>query len=299
VGVTRAQRVLHSEHVAGWGFVAPAAILIGVFGLVPIVWSFVLSFQKSNLLAPARPWVGLRNYDHLRDDPLFRDSAIHTVTYTALFVPISVGGGLLVAVALNRQLRFIRVYRTAVFVPVVASTIATAIIFLNLFDPNFGLANWALGGAGLGPYGYLRDPDQALYAIVALTSWGWIGFDVIVYLAALQGIPRELQEAAAIDGATRARTFRHVTLPLLGPTTLFLVVWSTINALQLFDEVYFLTKGGPLSATYVLVYYVFDLAFQKGVAGYAAAVAYTLFAAILVLTAIQLWLGRRMVHYSS
>lgn len=295
----RLQRAVHSEHVAGWTFAAPAMALITTFGLIPIVWSFVLSFQKSNLLAPERPFVGLDNYQRLTEDPLFRDSVSHTVVYTALFVPFSVVGALLIAVALNRPLRFIRLYRTAVFVPVVASTIATSIIFLQLFDPNFGLINWLLGTVGLGPYGFLQDPNQALYAIVILTVWGWIGFDVIVFLAALQGVPRDLIEAAMIDGATPFGAFRRVVVPLLGPATLFLVVWSTINALQLFDEIYFLTKGGPLFSTYVLVYYVFDLAFQKGLAGYAAAVAYTLFAAIGVLTAIQLAIGRRMVHYSS
>jgi multiple sugar transport system permease protein len=298
VASRRLQRALHSEHTAGWGFAAPAVALITLFGLVPIVWSFVLSFQKTNLLAPERPFVGFDNYERLKDDPLFEESVRHTLTYTALFVPITVGGALFIAIALNRQIRFIRLYRTAVFVPVVASTIATSIIFLNLFDPNFGLANWVLGGIGIGPNGYLRDPDQALYAIVALTTWGWIGFNVIVYLAALQGVPHELHEAAATDGATPWQTFRRVTVPLLGPTTLFLVVWATINALQLFDEIYFLTKGGPLTSTYVLVYYVFDLAFHKGVAGYATAIAYVLFLAILLLTAVQLWLGRRMVHYS-
>ena len=159
--------------------------------------------------------------------------------------------------------------------------------------------NWLLVEVGLGPYGFLQDPDQALNSIVILTVWGWIGFDVIIFLAALQGIPHELIEAAKIDGASSFTAFRRVVLPLLGPATLFLVVWSTINALQLFDEVYFLTKGGPLFSTYVVVYYVFDLAFQKGLAGYAAAVAYTLFAAILVLTVIQLAIGRRTVHYSA
>jgi multiple sugar transport system permease protein len=295
----RLQRAVHSEHAAGWAFAAPAMALITTFGLIPLVWSFVLSFQKSNLLAPERPFVGLDNYHRLTEDPLFHDSVRHTVVYTALFVPLSVVGALLIAVALNRPLRFIKLYRTAVFVPVVASTIATSIIFLQLFDPNFGLINWVLGTIGLGPYGFLQDPNQALYAIVILTVWGWVGFDVIVFLAALQGVPRELIEAAMIDGATPFGAFRRVVVPLLGPATLFLVVWSTINALQLFDEIYFLTKGGPLFSTYVLVYYVFDLAFQKGLAGYAAAVAYTLFAAILVLTAIQLAIGRRMVHYSS
>ena len=295
----RLQRAVHSEQVAGWAFAGPAMLLIGLFGIIPIIWSFVLSFQKSNLLAPEKPFVGLDNYQRLAHDPLFQDSVTHSVVYTLLFVPLSVGGALLIAVALNRPLRFIRLYRTAVFVPVVASTIATSIIFLQLFDPNFGLVNWLLGEVGLGPYGFLQDPDQALYSIVILTVWGWIGFDVIIFLAALQGIPHELIEAAKIDGASSFTAFRRVVLPLLGPATLFLVVWSTINALQLFDEVYFLTKGGPLFSTYVVVYYVFDLAFQKGLAGYAAAVAYTLFAAILVLTVVQLAIGRRMVHYSS
>ena len=292
------QRALGSDHLAGWLFVLPAVVLIGVFGILPIGWALLLSFQQNDLLT-APTWVGVDSYRTLVHDPVFRDSIRRTLVYTALFVPLSVGGAMGVALLLHRPIRFSRFYRTAVFVPVATSTVATGIIFNWLLEPTYGIVNFLLDKVGLGPYLFFQDPDQALYAIVALTSWGWIGFDVIVYLAALQGIPRELQEAAAIDGATHARTFRHVTLPLLGPTTLFLVVWSTINALQLFDEVYFLTKGGPLSATYVLVYYVFDLAFQKGIAGYAAAVAYTLFAAILLLTAIQLWLGRRMVHYSS
>lgn len=297
--MTRLRRALGSDHFVGWALAAPALVLIATFGLVPIVWSFILSFRKSNLLDPDQPWVGFANYERLADDPLFRDSVNHTIVYTALFVPISVIGALFVAVALNRRLRLIRLYRTAVFVPVVASTIATSIIFLVIFDPNFGLANWALGAVGIGPLGFLQSPDQALYAIVALTVWGWLGFNVIIYLAALQGIPQELVEAAAIDGASAWGTFRSVTFPLLGPATLFLGVWSTIQALQLFDEVYFLTKGGPLYSTYVVVYYVFDLAFQKGLAGYGAAVAYVLFGAILLLTALQLAIGRRMVHYSS
>ena len=216
-----------------------------------------------------------------------------------LFVPLSVAGGLFTAVALNRRIHGIRWYRTAVFVPVVVSTIAEAIVFLWVFDPHFGLANWLLGKVGLGPYGFFESPNGALYSIVGMTVWGWIGFDVIVYLAALQGIPHELVEAAEIDGAGTAGIFRNVTLPLLGPVTLFLVVWSSINALQLFDEVYLATNGGPGEATNVLVLYLYKLAFQDGIAGYAAAIAYVLFAAILVLTVVQLLVGKRMVHYSA
>jgi multiple sugar transport system permease protein len=295
----RLRRAVRSDSAAGWAFALPAVLLIGTFGLVPIAWSFVLSLQKSNLISPEAPFVGLTNYRALAHDPVFHDSVVHSLIYTALFVPISVGGGLALAIALNRRMRGIRFYRTAVFVPVVASTIATALMFLVLFDKNFGLANYVLGKLGLGPFGFFESTSGALYSIVALTVWGWLGFDVIIYLAALQGVPQELIEAAEIDGAGRWSLFRNVTLPLLGPATLFLVVWSTINALQLFDEVYFLTNGGPLHATYVVVFYLFDLAFRRGVAGYAAAIAYVLFVAILALTVVQLWVGKRFVHYSS
>jgi multiple sugar transport system permease protein len=243
--------------------------------------------------------VGLANYRAFTKDPFFKESMIHAAIYTALFVPLSVTLGLLVAVALNRRIRGIRWYRTAVFVPVVVSTIATAIVFLWVFDPHFGLANWLLGKVGLGPFGFFESPDGALYSVVAMTVWGWIGFDVIIFLAALQGIPPELVEAAEIDGARTWGIFRNVTLPLLGPVTLFLVVWSSINALHLFDEVFLATNGGPGTSTLVPVLYLYKLAFLQGIAGYAAAIAYVLFAAILVLTVVQLLIGKRMVHYAS
>ncbi len=292
------RRAVRSDHVAGWAFASPAVLLIVVFGLVPIVWSALMSFQKTNLL-DTPTWVGLRNYQALPKDPYFKQSLVHSAIYTALFVPLSIIGGLLTAIALNRSLRGIRFYRLAVFVPVVVSTIATSIIFLWVFDQYFGLANWLLEKVGLGPFGFFESPNGALYSLVAMTVWGWIGFDVIVYLAALQGIPKELVEAAEIDGAGTLGIFRNVTIPLLGPVTLFLVVWSSINALQLFDEVYLATSGGPGTSTYVPVFYLFKLAFQQGIAGYAAAIAYVLFAVILVLTVIQLLIGKRMVHYAA
>ena len=296
--MTRVRRIVESDHFSGWALAFPAVFLIFVFGIVPIVWSALLSFQRTNLLSPSQ-WIGLANYRALPSDPLFRQSVVHSLVYTALFVPLSVAGGLLAAVALNRRIRGIFLYRTAVFVPVVLSTIATAIMFLWLLDPNFGLINFMLSKVGLGPYGFFDSTSGALYSIVGMTIWGWIGFDVIVYLAALQGIPTTLIEAAEIDGARAWSKFRHLTVPLLGPATLFLVVWSTINALQLFDEVYFLTRGGPGTATYVVVYYLYDLAFAQGIAGYAAAIAYVLLLAIMCLTLIQLWAGRRWVYYAS
>ena len=294
----RIRRIAESDNFSGWALAFPAVFLIFLFGIVPIIWSALLSFQRTNLLSPPQ-WIGLANYRALPSDPLFRQSVVHSLVYTALFVPLSVAGGLLAAVALNRRIRGIFLYRTAVFVPVVLSTIATSIMFLWLLDPNFGLINFLLSKVGLGPYGFFDSTSGALYSIVGMTIWGWIGFDVIVYLAALQGIPATLIEAAEIDGARAWSKFRHLTVPLLGPATLFLVVWSTINALQLFDEVYFLTKGGPGTSTYVVVYYLYNLAFAQGIAGYAAAIAYVLMIAIMALTLIQLWAGRRWVYYAS
>jgi multiple sugar transport system permease protein len=293
-----ARRVLQSDHVVGWAFAFPAVALLLLFSIVPIVWSALMSFQRTNLLSTPE-WIGLDNYRALSKDPSFKTSMVHAAIYSVLFVPLSVAGGLFAAIALNRRIRGIRVYRLAVFVPVVISSIATAIMFLWLFDPNFGLANWLLGKVGLGPFGFFTSSQGALYSIVVVTVWGWIGFDAIIYLAALQGVPQELLEAAAIDGARSWGIFRNVTLPLLGPATLFLVVFSSINAIQLFDEVFFLTKGGPVTSTYVPVYYLYKLAFEQGIAGYAAAIAYVLLVVILILTVVQLWVGKRMVYYAS
>jgi multiple sugar transport system permease protein len=292
------RRVLRSDQLAGWAFVTPAVILIAVFALIPIGWSLLLSLQANNLIAPAH-YVGLANYRALAKDPAFRSAIGHTIVYTVLFVPISVGGALGIAVALNRKIRGIRFYRLAVFVPLVTSTVATGIIFLWLLDPTFGLVNYVLHLFGLPQQQFLQDPNQALYCIVAMTVWSWLGFDVIIYLAALQGIPEDLLEASEMDGASKWATFRSIVLPLLGPATLFIVVWSTINALQLFDEIYVTTRGGPLGSTTVIVYYLYQQAFQFFNGGYGAAIAYVLFVAILIVTLLQLWIGRKKVYYSS
>lgn len=298
------RRLLVSDHTAGWAFILPSVVLIVVFGIVPIVWGLILSFQKAGLISPERDWVGLDNYARIASDPKARQAAVNTVYYTLLFVPTSILASLFVAHALNRRIAFVRFYRLAVFMPVVTSTIATGIMFLWLFDRHYGLANWLLGRLGLGPFGFFEEPDQAMIALVLMTVWGWLGFDTIIYLAALQGVPHELTEAAAIDGAGRWSSFWRVTWPMLGPATLLLVVWSTISALQLFDEVFFVTKGGPLGRTSVVVFYVYRLAFEQGLgglslAGYAAAIAYVLFLAILALTLAQFWLGNRVIHYQS
>jgi multiple sugar transport system permease protein len=271
--------------------VSPAALLIAVFGLVPVVWAFVLSFQRNDLQTPAT-WVGLRNYRQLVHDPVFRDSVQHTVVYTLLFVPITLVLSLLAAAALNRRLRGMTLYRLAVFIPVVTSTIATGVIFTWLMDPDYGLINAGLARLGLPTQQFFASPDQSLYAIVIMTVWGWVGFGALIFLAALQGIPQDLIEAAQIDGCTRSRAFWRIQVPLLRPVSAFLLVWLTINALQLFDEVYVTTKGGPQHSSTVIVYYLYQQAFQFFHAGYAAAIAVVLFGAIALITYIQLRLTK-------
>jgi len=298
-----ARRALTSDHLAGWLFVLPAVFLVALFSIFPIIWGFILSLQKANLISPNRPFVGFDNYTRIASDPIARQAAVNAVYYTCLFVPISIIIALFLAIALNQKLRLIRFYRLAVFIPVAVSTIATGVMFMWVFDANLGLANWALGGVGLCPFGWFDSPQGAMPSLVIMTVWGWLGFDAIIYLAALQGVPHELVEAAAVDGASRWTIFRRVTLPLLGPATLLLVVWSTISAVQLFDEVFFITRGGPLGRTSVPVFYIYRLAFTSNygfsAAGYAAALAYVLFVVILILTLVQFWLGNRVVHYSS
>jgi multiple sugar transport system permease protein len=280
-----ARRALTSDHLAGWLFVLPAVFLVALFSIFPIIWGFILSLQKASLISPNRPFVGFDNYTRIASDPMARTAAINAVIYTFLFVPSSIIIALFLAIALNQKIRLIRFYRLAVFIPVAVSTIATGVMFMWVFDANFGIANWALGAVGLGPFGWFDSPSGAMPSLVIMTIWGWLGFDAIIYLAALQGVPHELVEAAAVDGASRWAIFRHVTLPLLGPATLLLVVWSTISAVQLFDEVFFVTRGGPLGHTSVPVFYIYRLAFTSqygfSAAGYAAALAYVLFVATL------------------
>jgi multiple sugar transport system permease protein len=293
------QRFIRSEHLAGWSLAGPSVFLIGLFAIFPIFWSLVLSFQENNLLSGHPTWVGWANYEKLSHDPVFTGAIRHTLIYTSLFVPLAMIGGLIVAVALNRKIGMRAFYRTAVFVTLAISTISTAIMFLWLTDPTFGLVNEVLHWFGIGPQQFLASTKEALFVIVVMDVWGWLGFTVIIYLAALQGVPHELHEAAAIDGASPWSTFWSVTFPLLGPATLFLAIWLSINALQLFAEVYLTTKGGPLFATTVIVYYLFHKTFEQFDAGLGAAAAWVLFLGILVFSLVELWIGKRKVHYNS
>lgn len=278
--------------LTGWAFAGPATVVVVGLSIFPAVWAFFISRTKWNGVAPPTD-VGWRNYQRLAEDSNALDAARQSLLLTATFVPLSIVIGLFVAVALNRRIRFIGFYRTCIFVPYVASAAATGILAGYVFSPQFGMVNEALRALGLPAQGFLESPSQALLTIVVIALWGEIGFVAVIYLAALQDVPKELVEAAIVDGAGPWRVFRHVTLPQLRPVTVFATVWQTITALQLFDLIYTSTRGGPLNSTQTVVYYIYELAFQTRRLGYGAALAYLLFAVTLLLTVLVVWYGRR------
>ncbi|MFG2582817.1 carbohydrate ABC transporter permease [Streptomyces malaysiensis] len=287
-----ARRRGRREAATAWAFVLPSVLVILGLSVIPVLWSLLLSFQYSDLLTPS-VWVGWDNYRQLADDPQFAQAVRNTLEYTALYVPLSIGLGLLLALVLNRRIRFAGLYRTLLFVPFVVSAAAQGVLFSFILDPEFGAANSLLHRLGVSPQGFLSDPGQALLVLVAISLWSGTGFCVVIYLAALQDVPQELTEAATLDGAERRHVLRHVTLPTIAPVSVFLLLWQTISALQVFDLVYVTTKGGPLGSTTVIVYFVWEQAFRNFTAGYGAAAAYVLGVALLVVAAVLRLVRRR------
>jgi multiple sugar transport system permease protein len=286
------RRGVLARGLTGWAFAGPGTLLVVGLSIFPAVWAFLISRTRWNGIAPPRQ-LGWANYQVMADDPELWESVRHTFALTALFVPSSILIGLIVAIALSQDIRFIKFYRTCIFVPFVASAAATGILASYVFNPQFGSANELLRRVGFPAQQFLEDPQQVLVVICLIALWGQIGFTAVVYLAALQDAPKDLIEAATVDGANRFRVFWHVTVPELRPVTVFMVVWQTITALQLFDLVYTTTRGGPLNSSQTIVYYVFELAFQTRRYGYGSAVAYGLFALTMVLTIGMILYSRR------
>ncbi|MCA1223298.1 carbohydrate ABC transporter permease [Streptomyces sp. 8L] len=280
------------ESATAWGFVLPSVLVILGLSVVPVVWSLLLSFQADDLVTPSR-WVGLDNYRALTEDPHFSQAIGNTLLYTVLYVPLSIVFGLMLALALNRRIRLVGLYRTLIFVPFVISETAQGVLFSFILDPQFGAANSVLHSFGLPSQGFLSDPGQALPVLVVISLWSGTGFCVMIYLAALQDVPQPLIEAAKLDGAGRWHLLRHVVLPTLTPVSVFLVMWQTLNALQVFDLVYVTTKGGPLGSTTLIVYFIWEQAFQNFTAGYGASAAYILALALLVLGGVMRLVQRR------
>jgi multiple sugar transport system permease protein len=279
------QRVF-GETPSAWLYILPAVVIIIGLAIVPVFWSLLLSVQDKDPIAETTKYVGLDNYRSIFDDPAFTGAVRHTLIYTALFVPLSIGGGLGLALLLNRRVRFIGLYRTLAFVPVVISATVQGVLFSFIFDDQFGVANSLLDRIGIGPQPFFADGGQALLLLVVAGLWAGtscVSFCAVVYLAALQDIPRELVEAASIDGARRAGVLRHVILPALAPVSIFLLLWQTVQGIQLFDLVYGSTSGGPGQSTYVVVYYVYR-SIRDSAYGTGAAASYVLAGGLLVIS---------------
>ena len=278
---------------------APGLLLFAVFVLFSVVFSFYLSFHTWDVLNPVKPYVGLDNYKQLKDDPYFRRALYNTFLFTVFSVPLSIGGGLLIALLLNREIHLRGLFRTFFYLPVVTPLVVSGIIWKWVFNGDFGLLNYYLQKLHIVDHSvlWLSDPNLALPSVTVVLIWGSVGFCMLVYLAGLQAIPSEYYEAAAIDGAGPVSQFRNITFPLLAPTTFFLFVVNIIGAFQVFDQVYIMTSGGPLQSTSTIVYLIWTEGFQLFKMGYAAAIAYVLFGIIFIFTLLQVWLFNRQADY--
>jgi len=282
--------------------VAPNVLGLMFFFGVPVLMAFSTAFQRWNALTPAQ-FIGLQNFARLADDAAFHQAFGNTLKLLALVVPFEVGLALLVATMLNQPLRARNLFRTVYFLPVVTSTVAASIVWTGVFQPRYGSLSVLLAPLGLGDVRWLVDPGLVLIPIAVVAIWQRVGFDMVLFLAGLQAIPIELYEAARIDGANRWQRFRHVTLPLLSPTTFLVVVLAVINGFQIFDQVYIMTlrvvPGGVGGSATTLTYYLYRRAFTFSEFGYASAVALVLFAVILLVTVVQLRVQRHWVYYEA
>jgi len=302
----------------GYLFVAPATLYLAVFAFFPMLFAGYMSLHRWHLLKEQPRFVGLGNFVQMFSDPFFRNAIYNTLIYVVCSVPLGVLISLAVAALVAQRLRGVGFFRTLFYVPAVSSQVAISMVVIWILLPETGLINWCwlkLGqGIGMlqawwagtsppqgpqpwlgydGRMNFLAEPGWAMAALVALSLWIGLGPRMIIFMAGIQSIPETLYEAAAIDGATGWRRFRHVTLPLLAPTTLFVVVTTTIAAFQLFTPVYMMTKGGPRRTTDVVLYHIYKEAWQKFEVGMASAMSYVLFAMILIVAAFQFRVMRR------
>lgn len=299
---TRSRVSLHRwrlwrQYAAFVALAGPNVALLVVFTYKPLVESFRYSTLQWNIGSPTARFVGLDNYVQFFSSP----TTAQVLTTTAVFTVTTVGGalvaGLGLALLLNQRLLGRGIARTLSFAPYVLSGIAVGILWLYIFDPRYGLLGTVLGWVGVSSPDWYNTSPWALIMIIIVYLWKHIGYVALIYLAGLQAIPQEVRDAAALDGAGRWRTLRSIVLPLLGPTTFFLLVTTLLASLQSFDLIHAMTQGGPLGSTTTLMYQIYQESFVNGRAGYASAVATVLFVLLLVVTLIQLKFVEKKVHY--
>jgi multiple sugar transport system permease protein len=280
------------QDLIGWSFAAPFVILFGIFLALPIVAALALSFTSFGLRDLQNPigttFVGLENYADMFADPKFWKSLGNTAYFVVVGVPLTLVLGLVIANALSRGItRFRTAFRVGYYLPVITSIVAIAIVWRFLLNPDVGLINMLLKNVGIDGPAWLANPTLAMPSIIAMAVWRNVGFAMVVFIAGMQAIPAVLYEAAAIDGAGRWKAFRYVTLPMLRPTILFMLVITTIGYLQLFEEPFVMTDGGPLDATLSVTMYMYQQGFEFFHQGYASAIAYVLFVIVAVVAFLQ------------
>lgn len=278
-------------------FVGPNLFFFAVFSFWPIIYSAYLSTRRWDMIAPVKPFVGLNNYRYLFTDDTFRLVLRNTVVFTGVTVGGTLALGLGLALLLNQPLRGREGAKAILFAPSLLSGAAISIVWIYLFDPRFGLIARMLDVVGVASPAWLADPRWAMPAVIIVSIWKDLGFTAVIYLAGLRTIPRDLYEAAKVDGAGPWWRFRSVTLPMLSPIVFFLGVTSLLNTIQSFDIIQVMTRGGPVDSTTTLIYYVYQQGFVAFNAGRASAAAIILFVAMLGITLAQVRWAERQVHY--
>lgn len=285
-------RTVH-EALVGLAFVSPNLLLLAVFLFLPLVSAVVMSFQDVASFGESS-WAGLDNYRRLLGEDVFWRTLVNTLVFTVATVPTSIAIGLGLAVVLDTSVPARAVLRTIIFVPIVISGLVTSLIGLLMFDEGVGMLNGLLRAGGLGDARWQTNGTLAMVSVVVMTIWTRVGFAMVVYLAALQDVPRETHEAAEVDGAGPFQRFRHITVPMLSAATFFLVVMNVIWSFQVFDIVYVMTSGGPGNDTEMLVTYAYDQGFgPTRDFGYGSTIGVVIFLLTLVVVLLRLWRERR------
>jgi multiple sugar transport system permease protein len=290
-----AKRQRIQEAIWGYLFITPNFLIILFFTIIPVFFALYMSLTDWNILSTPN-FIGLENYEKIFSDKLARETFFNTFYFTVVSVPINVFLTLLLAVLLNQKIKGITFFRTAYYLPVISASVAVSLMFMWILANN-GLMNQILGSMGIEPVRWLTSPKIALNSVIGVTIWKGLGLNMIIFLAALQDIPKELLEAAAIDGANAVQKFFKITIPLLSPVIFFVTITGVIGSFQSFDLVYNMTRGGPGHSTTVIGFYIWRQAFDYLNMGYGAALAFIVFAAILVLTTLQ-WALRKFWVYS-
>lgn len=292
----RASRLRRRNTLLGWSFILPNFAGFALLTLVPVVVLFYMSLTDWNIFGSSS-FIGIDNFVRLVGDGSFRTSFVNTIYYTAMHVPLTIIVSLSLALLLNNKLRGVAFFRTAAFFPYITSIVAIALVWNLLFSPEYGPINEMLRFVGISsPPGWLTSPEWAMPAVVIISTWRDMGYYMVLFLAGLQTVPRELHEAARVDGANAVQRFLNVTLPCLRPTMFFVTVILTINSLKVFDLILVLTQGGPGQSTMVLSQFIYRKGFEENDFGYASAASVVLFAVCLVMTIVQyVWNKKRSV----